>query len=54
LRTDPTHITGLTLIEKALEFVGMTPNKSEWTLEKQKNYLPGLVRFQQLNGKESS
>ncbi|MBK8808293.1 MAG: hypothetical protein IPO21_17370 [Bacteroidales bacterium] len=49
LKTDPTQITGLTLINKALEFESMTPDKSEWTLHKQKDNPPRLVRLQQLN-----
>jgi hypothetical protein len=49
LKTDVTQITALTILDKALEFESMTPEKSEWTLEKLKDNPPRLIRLQQLN-----
>lgn len=49
MRTDTTQITGLTLIDKALEFESMTPVKSEWSLDIQKDNPSRFIRLQQLN-----
>jgi len=48
LKSDPTELTGLNLIEKVLEFEEMTPDKSQWSFTAQKDNLPRLVRLQQL------
>ena len=48
MKSDPIQITGLTLIDKALEFQSKTPDKSEWTLKKLKDNPPRFVRLQQL------
>ena len=45
---DPTHITALTLLDKALEFESMTSDRSEWDLEELKDDPPRYVRLQQL------
>jgi len=48
MKSDPIQITGLALIDKALEFESMTSDKSEWTLKKIKDNPPRFVRWQQL------
>lgn len=49
MKTDPTEITALTLIDKALELKAIAPDKSKWTLAAQNDNLPRLVRLRQLN-----
>ncbi len=49
MQKEATEITGLTLIEKALEFESMETDKAQWTFDKQKDNPPRFVRLQQLN-----
>ena len=49
MNKNTTQITGLTLIEKVLDFERKTHDKSEWTFEKQKDNPPRFIRLQQLN-----
>lgn len=44
----PKH-TALTLLEKVIEFTGMTNDSSEWTFEEQRGNPPRLVRLQQIH-----
>ena len=48
MEIESTKITGLTLIEKVLEFVAMTSDSSEWSFDKLKHNPPRYVRLQQL------
>lgn len=48
MKTDPTQITAITLLDKALEFESMTFDRSDWDLEKLKDNPPRFVRLQQL------
>jgi len=48
MNLDSLKLTGLILVEKAIEFKAMTPDPSQWSFEKQKNNEPRLVRLQQL------
>ena len=49
MNADTRQITGITLIEKALDFMSLTSDKSKWTFEKQKDNPPRFMRLQQLN-----
>lgn len=48
MKTEPLQITALTLIDKVLEFERITPEKSEWSLDKQKDNKPRFVRLKQI------
>ncbi len=45
----PTELSGITLIDQLLEFVELTPDEDEWTLEALQDNEPRLVRLQQLD-----
>lgn len=49
MKLDLKEITGLTLIDKIIEFVSMTSDPSSWTFEKQNTNPPRLIRLKQLN-----
>ena len=49
MKHDPTEITGITLIEKLLEFTSMTTDSSSWTFEKLKDNESRLVRLRQID-----
>jgi hypothetical protein len=49
MKTDTKEITGITLIDKVLEFTSKTNEESEWTFEKQKDNPPRLIRLQQID-----
>ncbi len=48
MKPEATNITSLTLIEKALDFISLTPDEEEWRFEQQADNLPRLIRLQQL------
>ncbi len=49
MHTGNNKISGLTLIEKVIDFVLLTPNPSDWTFEKQNNNPPRLIRLHQID-----
>lgn len=49
MKTDPIEITGITLIDKILEFVSMIPDPKIWTLKKLKDNESGFIRLQQID-----
>ncbi|HZK97877.1 MAG TPA: hypothetical protein VFC67_26985 [Prolixibacteraceae bacterium] len=40
--------TSLDLLEKVTEFSNMTPDRSEWSLDQQKDNIPRLIRLKQI------
>ena len=49
MKRDPKKISGLTLIDKILEFISMTPNSVDWNFEKLNNFPSKLIRLKQIN-----
>ena len=43
------NYTSLDLLEKVFEFSNMTPDRSEWSLDQQKDNIPRLIRLKQIN-----
>jgi len=48
MNIDPIEITGLTLIDKAIDIERMIVEKPDWTFERQKDNPPRLIRLKQL------
>jgi len=49
MKHDPTEISGITLIDKILEFTSLVPDNSIWTFDELKNNKSLFVRLQQIN-----